>query len=219
MNQLEKMEQLNQQQRELFQITVTTLTSSITIRDAYTGEHSVRVAQFALLIGKQMRLSDEELEVIAYAAPMHDIGKIGIPDEILRKPGPLTPDEFTVMKTHTTQGAKIVGMVPALSQAVPIVRSHHEHWDGKGYPDSLAGEEIPLLARVVALADCFEAMVFGTPCHKALPVKQAFAEIEKQQGRQFDPKIVKALLQCRDKVVDLIISLNARREIRGNSQS
>src|SRR5947209_14753061 len=132
---LSKLENVKTKQRELFLSTVENLTQAVYLRDTYTGEHSRRVTHFALLLGRQLHLSAEGLEVIRFATPLHDIGKIGIADNILRKPGPLTPEEFDVMKTHSTRGAEIVGLVPDLSPALAIVRSHHERWDGHGYPD------------------------------------------------------------------------------------
>ena len=189
-------------QQELFHFTVAKLAQAVGLRDTYTGDHSQRVTRFALLLGGQLHLSAEELEVLRYATPLHDLGKIGIEDAILRKPGPLTPEEFDRMKTHTTKGAEIVKMIPDLHLALPIVRSHHERWDGQGYPDGLAGEDIPRLARIVAVADALDAMVFDTPYRRGQAPETAFAEIEKQQGKQFDPEIVAAFLQLRDKVVE-----------------
>lgn len=199
---LDKIEDLKAKRRALFRCTVERLAQAVTLRDTYTGDHSQRVTQFALLLGMQLDLSAEDLEVIRYAAPLHDLGKIGIADGILRKPGPLTPEEFDIMKTHTTQGAKIIEHVPDLYRALPIVRSDHERWDGHGYPDGLAGEDIPLLVRVVAVADSFDAMTFDTPYRKALPVNDAFAELEIQQGRQYDPAIVCAFLESRTMMVE-----------------
>jgi putative nucleotidyltransferase with HDIG domain len=189
-------------QRELFLSTIETLARSVELRDAYTGDHSQRVTLFAILLGQQFHLSGEDLELIRVATPLHDIGKIGIDDAILRKPGKLTPAEFEVMKSHTTRGAKIIEQIPDLHQALPIVRSHHERWDGHGYPDGLKGEDIPRLARIVAVANAFDAMVFDTPYRRGQLVEIAFAEIERQQGGQFDPDVVTAFLQVRDRVVE-----------------
>ncbi|HVS34560.1 MAG TPA: HD domain-containing phosphohydrolase [Gemmataceae bacterium] len=196
-------------QRELFLSTVENLAKAICLRDAYTGRHSQRVARFAFHLGQQLRLSREDLAVIGYGAPLHDLGKIGVADAILRKPGPLTPEEFDVMKTHTTVGAKIVELVPDLRPAVAIVRWHHERWDGHGYPDGLAGEDIPLAARIVAVAEGFDAMVIDTPYRKGMPVEEAFAELEKQQGRQYDPNVIAAFLRSRERVVETMESFKA----------
>jgi putative nucleotidyltransferase with HDIG domain len=209
-----KIKQNKRKQRELFQTTVDILASSVAIRDTYTGDHSRRVTLFALLLGEQLHLPAEDLEVIRYAAPLHDIGKIGIADGILRKPGPLTPEEFSVMKTHTTEGAKLVERVPDLRRAIPIIRSHHERWDGHGYPDGLAGEDIPLLARLVAVAEGFDAMAFDTTYRRAMPVEEAFAELERQQGRQYDPQMITAFLQGREKVVEQMEALTYPRRLQ-----
>src|SRR5205085_4122571 len=126
--------------------------------------------------------------------------KIGIDDAILRKPGKLSPAEFDVMKTHTTRGAKILEQVPDLASVIPIVRSHHERWDGLGYPDGLKGEDIPRLARIVAVADAFDAMTSDRPYRKGLDAKVAFAEVEKHKGRQFDPDCAAAFLAIRQRI-------------------
>jgi putative nucleotidyltransferase with HDIG domain len=199
---LSKLENLKTKQRELFLSATEKLAQAVYVRDVYTGEHSRRVTLFALLVGQQLHLSAEDLEAIRFATPLHDIGKIGIAGGILRKSGPLTPEEFDVMKTHTTLGAKILEDIPDLHRALSIVRSHHERWDGHGYPDGLAGEDIPLLARIVAVADSFDAMTFDTPYRRGIPVEEAFAELEKQQGEQFDPHVVSAFLQVREKVAE-----------------
>jgi HD-GYP domain-containing protein (c-di-GMP phosphodiesterase class II) len=196
---LANIEKLKKQQHELF-ANIAKLAQSADLRDAYTGDHSQRVTSFALLLGRQLRLSPEELEVLRFGTPFHDIGEIKL-DAILKKPGPLTPRELDVMKTHTSMGAKILEPVPHLRPALPIVRSHHERWDGQGYPDGLAGKDIPQLARIVAVADAFDAMVFDTPYRRGQSVEVAFAELENQRGRQFDPDVVTALLQIRELIV------------------
>jgi putative nucleotidyltransferase with HDIG domain len=189
-------------QRELFLAAIEHLARAVEIRDTYTGAHSQRVTLFATLLGQQLRLSAEDLELIRIGTPLHDIGKIGIEDAILRKPGKLTPAEFDIMKTHTTKGAEIIEKAPDLAAVVPIVRSHHERWDGGGYPDGLKGEGIPRLARIVAVANAFDAMAFDTPYRRGQAAGIAFAEIERQQGLQFDPDVVTAFLQLRDKVIE-----------------
>src|SRR5437762_13128289 len=132
---LSTIENLATKQRELLLSTIEKLAGAVEIRAACTGAHSQRVTVFAILLGQQLHLSAEELEVIRIGTPLHDIGKIGIEDAILRKPGKLTAAEFDIMKTHTTKGAEIIEKVPDLASVVPIVRSHHERWDGGGYPD------------------------------------------------------------------------------------
>jgi len=146
-------------------------------------------------------MSPQEVELIRIGTPLHDIGKIGIDDAILRKPERLTPEEFEIMKTHTVKGAEILATVPDLQPIIPIVRSHHERWDGKGYPDGLGGEAISPLARVVALADAFDAMTSNRSYRKGMPPAAAFAEIEKQRGQQFDPTFAAAFLGMKETIL------------------
>jgi HD-GYP domain-containing protein (c-di-GMP phosphodiesterase class II) len=141
------------------------------------------------------------MELIRIGTPLHDIGKIGIDDAILRKPDRLTPEEFAVMKTHTVKGAEIVATIPDLHPIIPIVRSHHERWDGNGYPDGLRGEAIPRLARIVAVADAFDAMTSDRPYRKGMEAEVAFAEVQKMSARQFDPECARAFLAMRDRVL------------------
>ena len=190
---------------------IETMARAVELRDAYTGEHSRRVTLFATHLGRQLDLSAGDLELLRLATPLHDIGKIGIADAILRKPGELTAAEFEVMKTHSTKGAEILDQAGDATPLVPVVRSHHERWDGGGYPDGLKGEAIPRLARVVAVAEAFDAMVFDTPYRRGRAAETAFADIERQQGLQFDPEIVTAFLQVRDTVVQEMQRLGKNR--------
>jgi HD-GYP domain-containing protein (c-di-GMP phosphodiesterase class II) len=148
-----------------------------------------------------MDLPPEQLHWIQVGTPLHDIGKIGIDDSILRKKDKLTPAEFDIMKTHTTVGAKYLQQVPELAPVIPIVRSHHERWDGKGYPDGTLGEQTPLLARIVAVADAYDAMTSDRPYRKALAPEVAFAEIEKMKGKQFDPTAAEAFQSIHQKII------------------
>jgi putative nucleotidyltransferase with HDIG domain len=193
--------QLLKKQRELFYATVTMLAQSVELRDPYTGGHTARVTEYSILLGQQLDLDAEDMRLIQIGTPLHDIGKIGIDDAILRKPGKLTPQEFDTMKKHTTMGAKILEQVVELGPVIPIVRSHHERWDGKGYPDGLGGEQIPRLARIVAVCDAFDAMTSDRPYRQGMPAEVAFAEVEKQRGMQFDPSIADAFLKIRQKVL------------------
>jgi putative nucleotidyltransferase with HDIG domain len=180
--------QLFQKQRTLFLNTISLLAQAVELRDDYTGGHTTRVTKFAELLAMRLKVSHTDLEWIRIGTPLHDIGKIGIDDSILRKPGPLTPEEFEIMKTHTTKGAAILNTIPDLAPVIPIVRSHHERWDGRGYPDGLAGERIPQLARIVAVADAFDAMTSDRPYRKGMAPSVALAEVQKQSGKQFDPQ-------------------------------
>jgi putative nucleotidyltransferase with HDIG domain len=194
--------QLLRKQRDLFLDTITALAQSVEMRDEYTGGHTLRVTSYAVMLARQLSLSAQDVELIRIGTPLHDIGKIGIADSILRKAGQLTPQEFEVMKTHTIKGAEIVATVPDLQPIIPIVRSHHERWDGKGYPDGLGGEAISPLARVVALADAFDAMTSDRSYRKGVPPEAAFAEIAREAGRQFDPIFAGVFVDMREAIQD-----------------
>ena len=165
-------------------------------RDDETGQHTQRVGRTAAILARALDLPSEQIKLIQGGAPLHDMGKLGIPDEILRKPGKLTVEEFEVMKTHTTIGAQILSgsRFPILQMAEEIALTHHERWDGTGYA-GLAGERIPLSGRIVALADVFDALTNDRVYRKAMPLEEALAEIELQRGRHFDPEMVDAFLQ------------------------
>jgi putative two-component system response regulator len=165
-------------------------------RDDNTGQHTERVGQMAALLAREIRMPDSMVSLIRRAAPLHDVGKIGIPDSILLKLGKLTEEEFTVVKTHTTIGARILSgsRFSLLRLAEEIAFSHHEHWDGNGY-EGLSGESIPLVGRIVALADVFDALTQKRPYKPAWPVAEAIAEMERQRGRHFEPRLVDAFLR------------------------
>jgi putative two-component system response regulator len=165
-------------------------------RDDNTGQHTERVGQMASLLARELGLPDAQVSLIRRAAPLHDVGKIGIPDAILLKLGKLTSAEFELVKTHTTIGARILSgsRFSLLRLAEEIAFSHHERWDGSGY-EGLIGDRIPLAGRIVTVADVFDALTQKRPYKPAWPVKEAVAEIERQRGRQFDPNIVDAFLR------------------------
>jgi putative two-component system response regulator len=164
-------------------------------RDDTTGQHTARVGQMAALLAREIRLPDATVSLIRRAAPLHDVGKIGIPDHILLKLGKLTEEEFAVVKRHTTIGARILSgsRFELLQLAEEIALSHHEHWNGEGYA-GVAGEAIPLAGRIVAIADVFDALTQQRPYKPAWPVAEAIGEIVRQRGRQFDPMLVDAFL-------------------------
>jgi putative nucleotidyltransferase with HDIG domain len=193
--------QLLRKQRDLFLDTITILAQAVELRDEYTGGHTFRVSTYSLQLAEKLGLPAEDVELIKIGTPLHDIGKIGIDDAILRKTDKLTPEEFEQMKLHTVKGAEIIATVPDLRPILPIVRHHHERWDGRGYPDALEGEAISPLARVVSLADAFDAMTSDRPYRKGMPPATAFAEIEKQAGRQFDPRFAAAFLSIREALI------------------
>jgi HD-GYP domain-containing protein (c-di-GMP phosphodiesterase class II) len=196
--------QLLEKQRDIFLQTVTALAQAVEIRDPYTGGHTQRVTDYSLLLAEELKVSGTDRRHIQIGTPLHDIGKIGIDDAILRKPGRLTSDEFEVMKTHTVKGAAILQTIPDLGLVIPIVRNHHECWDGSGYPDKLSGEQIPRLARIVAVADAFDAMTSDRPYRKGMPAEKAYAEIETRAGSQFDPQVASAFIQLRPRVEELL---------------
>jgi putative two-component system response regulator len=168
------------------------LTQAITARDLTTGGHTDRLADLSAFLGRELGLSAQELELVRLGASLHDIGKIGIPDGILLKEGGLEPDERMLMQTHTLIGDRLLESVPELEGARPVVRSHHERWDGSGYPDRLAGEEIPFAARLVAVADGIEAMSSHRPYRGPLPPAEILRELREGSGTQWDPAIVAA---------------------------
>jgi putative two-component system response regulator len=165
-------------------------------RDDNTGQHTARVGQLASLIARKIGLPDAQVTLLRRAAPLHDVGKIGVPDAILLKLGKLTTDEFEVVKTHTAIGARILSgsRFPILRLAEEIAFSHHERWDGSGYA-GIPRESIPLAGRIVAVADVFDALIQQRPYKEAWPVDQAIAEIERQRGQHFDPTLVDAFLR------------------------
>jgi HD-GYP domain-containing protein (c-di-GMP phosphodiesterase class II) len=170
--------------------TLTALHDLIVARDAGTGAHSERVRVYALALARAHGMSEAETRDIEHGVILHDIGKIGIPDSILLKPGPLTPDEWKVMRTHPEVGRRLVEHIPFLAGAVPIVYCHHERWDGHGYPEGLRGETIPLGARIFAVADALDAMTYDRPYSRAVSLEAAREEIGRCGGTHFDPSVV-----------------------------
>jgi putative nucleotidyltransferase with HDIG domain len=202
--------QLLRKQHDFFLKTITILAQAVELRDDYTGGHTQRVTKYATMLAEKLELPDDQIELVKLGGPLHDIGKIGIDDAILRKPGKLTPEEYAKMQKHTTMGAEILQTIPDMHPIIPMVRSHHERWDGTGYPDRLAGEDIPFLARIVAVADAFDAMTSHRAYHenkKGKPPAWAFGEVERQSGRQFDPRCAAAFLAIRDQIVQTMLDL------------
>jgi HD-GYP domain-containing protein (c-di-GMP phosphodiesterase class II) len=165
-------------------------------RDPLIGDHLKAVSSLASLIGSKMSLPPEGLDALALAALLHDVGKIGVPDQILQKPGRLTDEEYAVIKRHPEMGAEMLAPIEELATAVPVARYHHERFDGRGYPDGLRGEEIPLAARVISVADAFDTMTRHRPYGYAISREAAVKEIEKSSGTQFDPLVIRALLEA-----------------------
>lgn len=165
------------------------LLRTLSARDSYTGYHSIRVTNLVLNFARSLGLSSQEMKVLSNAGYLHDIGKIGISDTILLKPGPLTPSERAIIQTHPLIGEKIVEPLGFTSQEKELILLHHEHWDGRGYPQGLQGNSIPFLCRLLALADVFDALTSTRPYRQAFTVSEALEEIEAQAGRQFDPDL------------------------------
>ncbi len=170
------------------------LAGAVDEKDPYTRGHSDRVTKYSLMIAKEMGLDPGFLEILRVSAQLHDVGKIGISDRILKKPGALTPEEFEIMKTHTSKGANILRPVPQLREMLPGIELHHEALDGRGYPYGLKGEEIPLLARVIAVADTFDALTTNRPYQNAHDPVEALRIIQSVSGKRLDPNAVAALL-------------------------
>jgi putative two-component system response regulator len=176
---------------------LTRLAAAAEYRDDDTGEHTRRVGDLAGRLAEQVGLPRDIVRLIRLAAPLHDVGKIGIPDAILLKPGALTDEEFAHMKLHSTIGAQMLsgGAHPQVAMAEQIAATHHERYDGTGYPHGLAREDIPIAGRIVAVADVLDALTHARPYKLAWPLEDALAELRRQRGRQFDPRVVDALLE------------------------
>lgn len=182
--------------REMFTQTITALAGAVDARDPFTGEHSWRVKEIAGDIGRAMRLSEADLEALEWGGLLHDVGKIGVRDAVLLKQDKLNKEERAMMNAHPVLGAEIIAPVARLSRELPIIRHHHEWYNGSGYPDRLIGDEIPLLARILHVADAFEAMTAQRPYRMTpLTPEQALGELRKYAGIQFDPKVVDAFIR------------------------
>lgn len=186
--------------------TIYYLSRAAEYKDEDTGEHIRRMSNYAAAIARQMGLAGDVVEGILYAAPMHDIGKIGIPDRVLLKPGRLNAEEWNIMKQHTIIGAKILegGKTSFIRLASVIAITHHERWDGSGYPHGLRGKQIPLVGRITALADVFDALTSRRPYKEAFSVKESFRIIESDRGLHFDPVVVDAFMSIKDGVLKIM---------------
>jgi putative nucleotidyltransferase with HDIG domain len=177
------------------------LAGAVDARDHYTREHSNRVSTYGVVIARQMGLDEAFIEAVQFGGLLHDVGKIGIPDQILNKPGRLTEEEFNVMKAHATLGATLLRRVESLTPLVPLILYHHERFDGKGYPEGLAGKKIPLGARILNVADSFETITSDRVYHKARSMEEGLEEIKRCSGGQFDPEVVAAFEACFDEMM------------------
>ena len=191
---LKKFKARHERDNEIINESIETFTGFIDAKDPYTNGHSKRVATYTKLIAQKMGYEGEELDRIYYVALLHDCGKIGVPDNILGKPGRLTNEEFEIIKSHTVRGGEILSSFKSLENAGEGALYHHERYDGKGYPEGLAGEDIPLIARMICVADSFDAMNTNRVYRDKLPREQIISELEKGKGSQFDPKIADIML-------------------------
>jgi putative nucleotidyltransferase with HDIG domain len=164
------------------------------MKNGYTGEHSRLVAEQALLLAKKIGLKEERIERIKTAALLHDIGKLTIPTYLLNKPASLTQKEWEIVKKHAENSTRIIRYIRGLREIIPIVRAIHERWDGRGYPDGLAGEKIPLETRIIALVDTYQALISDRPYRKKFSRKEAIRKLQEESGKQFDPELVEAFL-------------------------
>ena len=187
------------QLRQAYKESLLVLANAIEARDQYTHAHMHRLNAYAQALAMEMGWDEVEREALEFGAILHDIGKIYIPEAILQKPDELNQDEWTEMKKHPEVGARMIRDIPYLAPALPMVLHHHERWDGSGYPDGLHAEEIPEGARLLAVADSFDAMTSDRPYRAAMSAQEAFQEIKDRAGNQFDPSVVKALRTCWDR--------------------
>jgi len=190
---------LYQELEEMFFQTTDSLADAIEKRDPYTGGHTQRVTQYSLAIAKYLQLNPLERKWLKITSVLHDIGKVGIEDQILKKPDRLSPDESEMIKRHCNIGVEIIKHIRQLRESIPGVKYHHEQLDGKGYPNGLKGEEIPVLAKIIAVADTFDAMTTDRPYRIAMEREAAVKELEKCSGTQFDEKVVEAFIQAYQK--------------------
>jgi putative nucleotidyltransferase with HDIG domain len=190
---IERLKEAAEENRELFIGSIRMLAAAIDEKDPYTRGHSGRVAKYSTLIAQELRMPADELDKLKIAALLHDVGKIGVDDRVLKKPGSLTPEEFDIMKTHTTRGANIMRPVSQLKDMLPGIELHHEHMDGRGYPYGLSGPQIPLMARIIAVADTLDAMTTNRPYQSAMDLEYALGRIKALTGSKFDQAVVGAL--------------------------
>ena len=181
-----------------YESTIYALTAAIDAKDHYTFSHSTNVAYYATALARTLGMNEDMIEIIHQAALLHDVGKIGIPESVLNKAGSLTDEEYEMIKGHVEASIDIIRHLPSLDYVIPAVIGHHEHYDGKGYPRRIAGEDIPLTARILCVADSFDAMTSIRCYKKAFPVKVAREKLIQDAGKQFDPELVRKFVECLD---------------------
>jgi len=196
---IENLKRAARENHELFINSIRALAAAIDAKDPYTRGHSERVARYSSLVAREMGLSSEDVRRVRLSALLHDVGKIGIDDRILLKPTALTEEEFEIMKSHPVKGAAIMEAIPQLKDVIPGMKHHHERWEGGGYPEGLSGEGIPLQARIVSVADTFDAMTTTRPYQRAMDIRFVFQRLRDLAGNRFDPSVVDALIRSYDK--------------------
>ncbi len=204
-NTIGELKDRNKELRKAYLDTINRLVMAAEYKDKETGDHIVRMSRYSTLIAEKLGLPARDVQNINYAAPMHDVGKIGIPDSILMKPGKLTDEEFETMKTHTTIGSAILANSKAeiINVAEDIALFHHEKWNGRGYPQGLSGDNLPLIGRIVGLADTFDALTSRRPYKEPYPVEVAVDMIKKERGQHFDPDVVDVFIENIDEIINI----------------
>ena len=197
----------NDKLKQSFVESIELLRKTVDAKDPYTRGHSERVAEYSVLLGKEIGLNEEDIEILRIGGLFHDIGKIGVPDSVLLKPGKLTDEEFAEIKKHPTIGADILSTSVIFNNILSIVKHHHEKYNGTGYPDKLAGENIPYFARIAAIADTFDAMTSNRPYRSSLDLEYVINEFEKFSGIQFDPELAKAFISILKTKYDQILKV------------
>ena len=206
----EELRDANERLENAYLESIQTLRYTVEAKDPYTRGHSDRVSEYSVLIGKQMGLPEEDLKILRIGGLFHDIGKIGVPDRVLLKEGKLTDEEYSEIKNHPSIGAHILSNATIFKDIIPIVKHHHEKYDGNGYPSKLKGEDIPLFARIAAVADTFDAMTSKRTYRDSLPLDVVKQEIERCKGTQFDPKIADIFLDILNNHYNDIVEIQSK---------
>jgi HD-GYP domain-containing protein (c-di-GMP phosphodiesterase class II) len=189
---IQKVEAAAEETKQLFMDSIRAIANALDAKDPYTRGHSERVSAYSMIVGREFGLDDRALRIMEISSLLHDVGKIGIEDKILRKPGALTEEEFEIMKTHPPKGAQILGGIPQMREIIPGIKHHHEKWSGGGYPDGLRGEQIPVLARIIGVADAFDAMTTNRPYQRGMTFERASARLNELVMKVYDPAVIDA---------------------------
>jgi HD-GYP domain-containing protein (c-di-GMP phosphodiesterase class II) len=189
---IQKVEAAAEETKQLFMDSIRAIANALDAKDPYTRGHSERVSAYSMIVGREFGLDDRALRIMEISSLLHDVGKIGIEDKILRKPGALTEEEFEIMKTHPPKGAQILGGIPQMREIIPGIKHHHEKWAGGGYPDGLKGEQIPVLARIIGVADAFDAMTTNRPYQRGMTFERASARLNELVMKVYDPTVIDA---------------------------